>query len=159
MTIYWIQAQCILLLGEQVLTIFICIKRVRYNWNFIVYDVQNATYSSHGVPCLARDLYPWLNTSICMGITQISERTFFVPLGFGGYLLTIELSGTENAIGLGLSRKKSSRNLNFAPGVYRYAHKGLIYNDPIFHKKIPVILEIRKVKYSGWPYFAYGPYW
>ena len=44
----WIQTQCILLLGEQVLTIFSCIKRVRFKWNFIAYDVKNATYSSQG---------------------------------------------------------------------------------------------------------------
>ena len=30
----------ILMLGEQVLTIFLFIKRVRFNWNFIVNDVQ-----------------------------------------------------------------------------------------------------------------------
>ena len=38
----------------------LCIKRVRLNWNFIVYDIQNATYSGHGAPCPARDLFPWL---------------------------------------------------------------------------------------------------
>ena len=32
------QTQYILLLGEQVLTIFLCIKRVRLNWNFILND-------------------------------------------------------------------------------------------------------------------------
>ena len=36
------------------------IKRVRLKWNFIVYDVQNATYSSHGTPFPERDLFPWL---------------------------------------------------------------------------------------------------
>ena len=50
------------MLGEQVLNIFLCIKHVRLNWNFIVYDVQNATYYSHGAPCPARYLFPWLNT-------------------------------------------------------------------------------------------------
>ena len=40
LTIYWIQTQYILLLGEQVLTIFLCIKRVRLNWNLIINDVQ-----------------------------------------------------------------------------------------------------------------------
>ena len=30
------------------------------------------------------------STYICMDNTPISEKTFFVPLGFGGYLLTIE---------------------------------------------------------------------
>ena len=38
LTIYWMQTQYILLLGEQVLTIFLCIKRVRLNWNFILND-------------------------------------------------------------------------------------------------------------------------
>ena len=64
LTIYWIQTQYILLLGEQVLTIFLCIKRVRLIWNCIVNDVQSTTYSSHGVPCPARDLFPWLNTRV-----------------------------------------------------------------------------------------------
>ena len=58
LTIYWIQAQYILLLGKQVLTIFLCIKRVRLNWNFIVNDIQSATYCSHGAPCPARYLFP-----------------------------------------------------------------------------------------------------
>ena len=49
------------MLGEQVLIIFLCIERVRLNWNFIVYDVQNTTYSLHGAPCPARDLFPWIN--------------------------------------------------------------------------------------------------
>ena len=30
------------------------------------------------------------STYICMNNTRISEETFFGPLGFGGYLLTIE---------------------------------------------------------------------
>ena len=67
--IFWIQTQCILLLGEQVLTIFLCIKRVRLHWNSIVYDVQNATYSSHGAPCPARDLFPLLNTRVKVHIS------------------------------------------------------------------------------------------
>ena len=29
------------------------------------------------------------STDICMDNTRISEKTFFVPLGFGGYFLTI----------------------------------------------------------------------
>ena len=62
--IYWIQTQYILLLGEQVLTLFLCIKRVRLHWNFIVNNVQSASYSSHGAPCPARDLFPWLNTRV-----------------------------------------------------------------------------------------------
>ena len=44
--------------------IFLCIKRVRLNWNSIVNDVQSATYSSHGAPCPARDLFPWLTTRV-----------------------------------------------------------------------------------------------
>ena len=64
-------------------------------------DVQNATYSSHGVPCLARDLLPMdkheiESTYICMDNTRISEKTFFVPLGFGGYLLTIDYDNNSN---------------------------------------------------------------
>ena len=46
-----------ILLGEQVLTLSLSIKRVRLNWNFIVYDVQNATYSSHG-PLVPHEIYP-----------------------------------------------------------------------------------------------------
>ena len=34
-------------------------------------------------------------TYIRMDNSQISEKTFFVPLGFGGYLLTIEFEGIE----------------------------------------------------------------
>ena len=30
------------------------------------------------------------STYICMDNTRISDKTFFVPLGFGGYLLTID---------------------------------------------------------------------
>ena len=58
-----------LLLGEEVLTIFLCIKRVHLNWNFLVYDVQNTTYSSHGAPCPTRDLFPWLNTRVKVHIS------------------------------------------------------------------------------------------
>ena len=76
LAIYWIQTQCILLLGEQVLTIFLCIKRVRLNWNFIVNDVQNATYSSHGAPCPARDLFPWLNTRVKVHISLWTIREY-----------------------------------------------------------------------------------
>ena len=91
-----IQTQYILLLGEQVLTIFLCVKRVRLYWNFIIYDVQSATYSSHGAPCPARDLFPWLNTRVKVHISlwtirEISEKTFSVPLGLGGYLLSIDM--------------------------------------------------------------------
>ena len=58
-----------LLVGEQVLTIVLCTKRVRLNWTFIVYDVQNTTYSSHGAPCAVRDLFPWLNTRVKVRIS------------------------------------------------------------------------------------------
>ena len=34
------------------------------------------------------------STYICMNNTRIYEKTFFVPLGFGGYLLTIECRAT-----------------------------------------------------------------
>ena len=53
-----------LLLCVQVLTIFLRVKRVRLALNFIVYDVQNSTYYSHGAPCPAQDLFPWLNTRV-----------------------------------------------------------------------------------------------
>ena len=36
------------------------------------------------------------STYICMDNTRISERTFFVPLGFGGYLLTIAIDTSGN---------------------------------------------------------------
>ena len=76
LTIYWIQTQYILLLGELVLTIFLCIKRIRFNWNFIVNDVQSATYSSHGAPCPARDLFPWLNTRVKVHISLWTIRKY-----------------------------------------------------------------------------------
>ena len=76
MTISWIQTQYILLLDEQVLTNFLCIKRVRLNWNFIVNDVQSATYSSHEAPCPARDLFPWLNTRVKVHIPLWTIREY-----------------------------------------------------------------------------------
>ena len=76
LTIYCIQTQYTLLLGEQVLTIFLCIKRLCLNWNFIVNDVQSATYSSHGAPCLARDLFPWLNTRMKVHISLWTIREY-----------------------------------------------------------------------------------
>ena len=79
-----LQTQCILLLGEQVLTIFLCIKRVRLNWNFIVNDVQDATYSSHGAPCPVRDLFPWLNTRVKVHISVWTIREY--PKGHSLYL-------------------------------------------------------------------------
>ena len=77
--------------------IFLCIKRVRLHWNFIVYEVHNATYSSHGPPLSRTRFIPMAkheseSTYICMDNTRISEKTFFVPLGFGGYLPTIGLA-------------------------------------------------------------------
>ena len=75
-TIYWIQTQYILLLGEQVLKIFLCIKRVSLNCNFIVNDVQRATYSSHGDPCPARDLFPWINTRVKIHISLWTIREY-----------------------------------------------------------------------------------
>ena len=64
------------MLGEQVLTIFSCIKQVRLNWNFIVIDVQSATYSSHGAPCPSRDLFPWLNTRVKVHISLWTIREY-----------------------------------------------------------------------------------
>ena len=76
LTIYWIQTQYILLLREQVLTILVCIKRVRLNWNLIVNDVQSASYSSHGAPCPARDLFSWLNTRVKVHISLWTIREY-----------------------------------------------------------------------------------
>ena len=76
LSIYWIQTQYILLIGEQLLTIFICIKGVRLNWNFIANDVQSATYSSHGAPCPARDLFPRLNTRVKVHISLWTIREY-----------------------------------------------------------------------------------
>ena len=64
MTIYWIQTRCMLLLGKQVLTIFLCISVNFLICNYFDYDVQNSSYSSHGAPCPARDLFQWLNTKV-----------------------------------------------------------------------------------------------
>ena len=93
LTIYWIQTQYILLLGEQVLTIFLCIKRVRLNWSFIVNDVQSATYSVTG-PLVLQEIFPIAkheseSTYISMDNTWISEKTFSVPLGFGDTFLPL----------------------------------------------------------------------
>ena len=101
---YWIQTQCMLLLGEQVLTIFLCINVYFLIWNYFVYDVQNATYSSHGAPCPARGLFPWLNTKVRVHIyvcrDEITEKSLFVTLGFWGYLVTIALSKTGYRFGV-----------------------------------------------------------
>ena len=56
-------------------------KPWRYLWRHrrtatsqpIVYDVQNATYSSHRAPCLARDLFPWQNTRVKVHIYQYGK--------------------------------------------------------------------------------------
>ena len=79
-----IQTQCILLLGVQVLTIFLCIKRVRLNCNFIVYDVQNATYSIRGAPCPALDVFPLLNTRVKVHISVWIIREY--PKRHSSYL-------------------------------------------------------------------------
>ena len=85
LTIYWIQTKCILLLGEQVLKIFLCIKRVRLNWTFIVYDVHNTTYSSHGAPCPTRHLLLWLNTRVKVHISVWTILEY--PKTHSSYLL------------------------------------------------------------------------
>ena len=46
------------------LTMFLCISVYFLVCNYFVYDVQNATYSSHGGPCPAQDVFPWLNTKM-----------------------------------------------------------------------------------------------
>ena len=53
-----------LLLGEHVLTIFLCISMYFFIRNYFVYDVQNAPFSCHGTPCPTRDLFPWLNADL-----------------------------------------------------------------------------------------------
>ena len=45
-----------LLLGEQVLTMFLFISVYFLICNYFVYDVQNATYSSHG-PLVPHEIY------------------------------------------------------------------------------------------------------
>ena len=64
------------MLGEHVLTIFLCIKRVRLNWNLIVNGLQSATYSSHGAPCSARELFQWLNTRMKVNISLWTIREY-----------------------------------------------------------------------------------
>ena len=64
------------MLGKQVLTIFLCIKRLRLIWNFIVNDVQSATYFSHGTPSPARDLFQWLNTRVKVHISLWTLREY-----------------------------------------------------------------------------------
>ena len=66
----------IIVRSAQVLTIFLCIKRVRLNWNFIVNDVQSATYSSHGAPCPARDLFLSLITGVKVHISLWTIREY-----------------------------------------------------------------------------------
>ena len=89
-----------LLFCEQVLTIFLCNSVYFLMYNNFVYDVQNATYSSHGAPYSARDLFPLLNTKvkvhyICMVENQDTEKRFRVTLGFWEYLVTIEGRSVE----------------------------------------------------------------
>ena len=71
-----LNAYCQPLLNEQVLTIVLCIKRMRLSWNFIVNDVQSATFTSHGAPCHARDLFPWLNTRVQVHISLWTIREY-----------------------------------------------------------------------------------
>ena len=66
------------------LQFLICIKRVCLNWNFIIYDLQNANYSSHGAPCSARDLFPWLNTKVKVQISVWTIREY--PKRHSSYL-------------------------------------------------------------------------
>ena len=42
--------------------------------NYFVYDVHNVTYSSHGAPCSAQDLFPWLSTKLKVHISVWSRR-------------------------------------------------------------------------------------
>ena len=46
------------------------------NWNVIIYDVQNSVYSIHGVPCPARDLFPWLNTRVKVHISVLTINEY-----------------------------------------------------------------------------------
>ena len=55
-----------------------------FKLNFIVNDVQNATYSSHGAPCSARDLFPWLNTRVKVHISVWTIRKY--PKRHSSYL-------------------------------------------------------------------------
>ena len=58
------------------LLFYLCIKRVCLNWNFIVNDVQSATYSCHGAPCQARDLFSWLYTRVKVHISLWTIREY-----------------------------------------------------------------------------------
>ena len=58
----------------------------------MIYKIQLALVT--GAPCLARDLFPWLNTRVKVHISVWTiwgypKKKIFEPLGFGGYL-TIE---------------------------------------------------------------------
>ena len=55
-----------------------------FKLKFYVYDVQNATYSSHGAPCTARDLFPWLNTRVKVHISVWAIREY--PKRHSSYL-------------------------------------------------------------------------
>ena len=59
-----------------------------FNWNFIVYDVHNATYSSHWAPWPARDLFPWLNTRVKVHISVWTIREY--PKRHSSYLSVSE---------------------------------------------------------------------
>ena len=93
------------------------IKRVRWTWNFIVYDVQNATYSSHGAPCPAP--FPWLNTrdKVHISLWTIREypNTLLRTSRIQGYLLTIESQGLDTE--LDFQRIMSGFHGSFATGV------------------------------------------
>ena len=79
------------------------------NWNFIVYDVQNATYSSHGAPCPARDFFPWLNMRVKVHISVWTIREY--PKRYSSYLsdsghMFLPLSLLAEQVGMSWERCK-----------------------------------------------------
>ena len=51
-----------------------CIRRNRSLFLYI--DVQNTTNSSHGAPCHAQDVFPWLNTRVKVHISVWTIREY-----------------------------------------------------------------------------------
>ena len=75
------------------------------NWNVIVYDAQIANLLSSRDPLSCTRIilmakHESESTYICNDNTWISEKTFFVPLGFGGYLLIVEIRWPRDGIRL-----------------------------------------------------------
>ena len=89
LTINWIQTQYILSLGELILTIFLCECVWVEMLSLLMFKVQLTLVTGPLVLFIPMAKHENEGTYISMDNTLISEKTFSIPLGFGGYLLTI----------------------------------------------------------------------